>query len=176
MNYSIVYDVARTPFRWFTVIPIIAVILFGFILVLFPKLITKLSNQKSAAAVKIFGVVAIILGLFLFIGEFGEIRKQWRYRYLAVTGNCRIVEGIVNNFIPMPIGGHSLEQFTVNNIRFGYSDFIITGGFNNTSSYGGPIKEGLQVRICYIIDEDNSDQPVIIRLETSDLSDIISKP
>ena len=50
----------------------------------------------------------------------------------------------------MPHQGHSLESFEVNGHRFAYSDYIVTAGFNNTQSHGGPIREGLQVRIVAV--------------------------
>ncbi len=45
--------------------------------------------------------------------------------------------------------GHDTERFDVNGINFSYSDYMVTGGFNVTSSHGGPVREGLAVRICY---------------------------
>jgi len=50
----------------------------------------------------------------------------------------------------MPYTGHQDETFTVNGVRFSYSDFGVTCGFNNSASHGGPIREGLQVRIHYV--------------------------
>lgn len=49
----------------------------------------------------------------------------------------------------MPYGGHATESFVVQGIQFKYSDYIITAGFNHTSSHGGPIREGLLVRIWH---------------------------
>ncbi len=60
------------------------------------------------------------------------------------------IEGEVENFIPMPYTGHMNEEFDVNGIHFEYSDYGSTIGYNNTSSHGGVIKEGLLVKIGYI--------------------------
>jgi hypothetical protein len=49
----------------------------------------------------------------------------------------------------MPYTGHSEESFTVEGHRFSYSDYIVTSGFHNTASHGGPIREGLHVRVTY---------------------------
>jgi hypothetical protein len=49
----------------------------------------------------------------------------------------------------MPITGHSMESFVVRGVRFEYSDNVSTAGFNNTTSHGGPIREGLPVRVWY---------------------------
>ena len=65
-------------------------------------------------------------------------------------GNCGIVEGIVSDFHPMPYNGHEQEWFIVEGERFSYSDYILSAGFNNTASHGGPIHKGLQVRIHHV--------------------------
>ena len=64
-------------------------------------------------------------------------------------GDYRIVEGAVTNFRPMPFQGHQDECFSVQEQRFCYSDYAITPGFHNATSHGGPINEGLPVRIAY---------------------------
>jgi hypothetical protein len=75
----------------------------------------------------------------------------------------KIVEGVITQFDPMPSGGHKEESFSVNNVRFEYSDFLVIQGFNNTKSYGGPINgDGDSVRISYYTkDNDN----YIVKLE-----------
>ena len=42
-----------------------------------------------------------------------------------------------------------MEHFDVHGVEFNYSDYIVSAGFNNTASHGGPIRPGLPVRICY---------------------------
>lgn len=61
-----------------------------------------------------------------------------------------VVEGAVANFRPMPSGGHALEHFCVSGKCFSYSDYSVSAGFNNTNSHGGPIREGLTVRVTYV--------------------------
>ncbi|HSO88350.1 MAG TPA: hypothetical protein VLQ91_17490 [Draconibacterium sp.] len=65
------------------------------------------------------------------------------------NGTYNEVEGIVENFDPMPHSGHKMESFTVKGVKFEYSDFVVSSGFNNTKSHGGPIDEGKYVRIRY---------------------------
>lgn len=60
------------------------------------------------------------------------------------------LEGVVSNFIPMPYSGHADECFTVGGRTFTYSDFGVTAGFNNTKSHGGPIDQGIHVRIWHV--------------------------
>ena len=64
------------------------------------------------------------------------------------AGNYTVVEGRVQQFDPMPWGGHKNETFVVDDHFYSYSDYQVTAGFNRTSSHGGPIRQGLHVRIA----------------------------
>jgi hypothetical protein len=66
------------------------------------------------------------------------------------TNRLHIVEGVVSNFNPMPATGHTMERFCVGSDCFTYSDFVVTAGFNNTTSHGGPIRNGLAVRVSHL--------------------------
>jgi hypothetical protein len=49
----------------------------------------------------------------------------------------------------MPRSGHDKEWFIVGGKRFEYSDYHVTAGFNQTSSHGGPIRKGLNIRVHF---------------------------
>ena len=68
-----------------------------------------------------------------------------------------MVEGWVENFVSIP---HKTERFSVCGASFSYSNYGVTAGFNNTNSYGGPIREGMWVRIAHVGNR-------IARLETA---------
>lgn len=72
-----------------------------------------------------------------------------RARQAYLNGDYQVVEGAVSNFHPMPYSGHQNESFSVNGVQFSYSDYVVSPCFNNTTSHGGPIGEGLRVRIAY---------------------------
>jgi hypothetical protein len=76
------------------------------------------------------------------------------------NGTAQFVEGRVSHFDPMPASGHGLESFSVEGVEFRYSDYLINAGFNNTQSQGGPIREGMPVKIWYFKDQ-------ILRLEVA---------
>src|SRR5262249_37900900 len=80
-----------------------------------------------------------------FVGTYADYRN---IRRALETGRFLTVEGPVTKFVPMPFEGHALESFEVSGHRYSYSDYIVTAGFNNTRSHGGPIREGLKVRIA----------------------------
>jgi hypothetical protein len=81
------------------------------------------------------------------------LSSVWLAPNVSVTPTVvlpNVVTGNVSGFIPMPYGGHALERFCVQDACFEYSDYVNTGGFNHTSSHGGPIKDGLPVRVTYL--------------------------
>ena len=84
------------------------------------------------------------------------LRRYHEHLSALRAGNYSVVEGVVESFHPMPYEGHSYESFRVRGIRFTYSDYTITPCFNNTASHGGPIREGIRVRVVY---RDNGGSP-----------------
>lgn len=91
---------------------------------------------------------------------FGTYSEFWKLRHALQTGEVQYVEGPVENFVPMPVGGHAMEHFEVNGKRFEYSDFVMSAGFNKSASHGGPIRAGRQVRVGYVGDS-------IVRLQVA---------
>jgi hypothetical protein len=101
---------------------------------------------------------SILLTLFAFGATFSE---YWSLRSAIRDGTVSVVDGPVSQFEPMPYAGHAMERFCVRNICFEYSNYVVTSGFNNTSSHGGPIREGLLVRVSYV-------RGKIVRLEVAE--------
>jgi hypothetical protein len=66
------------------------------------------------------------------------------------SNDALVAEGVVTDFKPMPYTGHSMEKFCVARACFAYSDYVVVAGFNNTASHGGPIHDGLPVRVTYV--------------------------
>jgi hypothetical protein len=90
---------------------------------------------------------AIMWTIVATLGVGGEYLRD---RYTLSSGKADYVEGVVENFVPMPAAGHANESFTVNGVTFSYSDYEVTPGFNNAASHGGPVRQGLYVRIWYV--------------------------
>ena len=149
-GYTTVFDVTQTGYRhWsFTAFGLIFVAV-GLAL---PTLIRigifrKPPNWMQKWFPRVFLGFAIFLTLTCFITTYTDYRRA----VSAIRNNrAHVIEGIVTDFKPMPYTGHAMESFVVQGIRFEYSDHVITGGFNNTSSHGGPIREGLPVKIWYL--------------------------
>jgi hypothetical protein len=93
----------------------------------------------------------------------GTFTSYLRHKALARDNKCSVVEGPVENFVPMPVTGHADETFSVAGVPFAYSDYGVTDAFNNTASHGGPINGNSYVRICY-----DPKGNAILRLEIRD--------
>lgn len=83
------------------------------------------------------------------MASFGVFGEYFKMRSILTNGRARVVHGPVQDFHPMPYGGHDTERFVVAGVPFAYSDYNVVAGFHQTSSHGGPIAPGLMVRIHY---------------------------
>jgi hypothetical protein len=149
-DFITVFDVANTGYRdwWFPAFGLIFIVI-GAILPrlfeagLFPEYQKKMFGGWFP---KLWLGFAIFWTAIAFITTFGAYVKD---RESLMSGKAGYVEGIVTNFIPMPYQGHAQESFNVDGVSFNYSDYGVTAGFNNSASHGGPIREGIHVRIWY---------------------------
>lgn len=117
------------------------------------------SETKRLKAVigKYFSAVMFIILLLFYIISIFKTYKIYNSKELLET------EGYVSNYHPMPSSGHDTERFTVNNINFAYSDYVISDlGYSNAKSKGGAISDSLYVRIHYY---ESKTKNVILKLE-----------
>lgn len=150
VRYVTVFSAIDHPFKnWW--LPAFGLIFIGIGLIGFlaPTLFAAVSSSRfTSSSTTRWGF--LLFGAFWTIGVgFCTATDSWSATNALKSGDYLTVEGRVSDFTPMPRGGHAEESFTVNGVHFAYSDFEIQAGFNHTSSYGGPIREGLPVRIAY---------------------------
>jgi hypothetical protein len=106
--------------------------------------------KRQAPVLPALLVWLLILGAVYAISGGSAVRDMYaKPKQDFRAGNFKVIEGRVANFHPMRPQGHEMETLSVGGVRFSYSDFILTGCFNNTASHGGPLREGLPVRISY---------------------------
>jgi hypothetical protein len=150
MNYEVIFDVAEGGFRNWT-FPA-----FGLIFVAVG--IFCLKNRKSLPYMfpgQIGPEDGIKLGIFVLtfsvLWMVFTFTSTWRdysvLRNALKDGNVAVVEGRVENFVSVP---HKTERFSVCGASFSYSNYGVTAGFNNTNSSGGPIRDGMWVRIAHL--------------------------
>jgi hypothetical protein len=101
---------------------------------------------------------AVLLSVLNFANTYGEYRTMIT---ALRDGRCAVVEGRVTEFVPPRYPGQSEESFVVGGHRFAYSDDVVTAGFDNGSSHGRLIHEGLYVRVTYLGN-------LIVRLEVGE--------
>ena len=152
MMFRTVFDAAREgdSIWWFPAFGLIFVAV-GALLVFRPALMQRyLRSGLQGTFRTIFSWCFFLFALLWTTGSFVITGLQHHAATsLLSSGQYAILEGPVSNFVPMPYAGHAMESFTVGGRRFSYSDYVVTAGFHNTASHGGPIREGLYVRIAY---------------------------
>lgn len=148
-SFHTVFDASTCGFRywWFSAFGLIFVAIGLAIPVLRGTgAFRKPPSFKEKWFPRLFVGFAIVWTLVSFIVTFVEYHTSVN----ALKENeAQVVEGPVMNFHPMPFSGHANESFVVNGVKFEYSDYGVTAGFNNSASHGGPIREGLVVRIWH---------------------------
>ncbi|GBU19797.1 MULTISPECIES: hypothetical protein [Methylobacterium] len=159
MQYVTVFDASTAGSE--RVVPFllgVGLMLLGAYLWFRPDTLVRLGLPKPLAHRSVVPALPLVFGLHTLV-TLGARWSATDEAGEAVLGNrCATVEGRVARFHPMPYGGHDRERFEVNGVPFSYSDYIVTGGFNTSASHGGPIREGLPVRICHV-------DGLIVRLE-----------
>lgn len=77
--------------------------------------------------------------------------EQLRRARLRTEAEGITVTGVVEEFRPEPFAGHAPdEQFRVKSYLFHYSYYDETPFFNTTAAHGGPLRDGLSVRITAV--------------------------
>lgn len=160
MVYSTVFDAAAAGprFWWFAAFGVIFVAV-GSVMIRSPQVLVAAGLIRSPSDRRLFRwfffLFACMWTAIATVTVFGGYLAS---AYNLSSGRFSTVTGRVEHFQPMPAQGHAMETFDVDGVRFSYSDYVVTSGFNQTASHGGPIREGLPVRIAYRGD-------VILRLE-----------
>jgi hypothetical protein len=151
MEYRVVFDVSAAGYKaWNFALVGLVFVLVGIGVVAFRN---KLGGWWAThpTASKVFAFFFLGFAVLWTSVSFVETYSDYRTLLNAERTNAlQVVEGVVSNFNPMPPTGHTMERFCVAADCFTYSDFVITAGFNNTTSHGGPIRNGLAVRVSHV--------------------------
>ena len=144
MNYVTVFDISRQQFEWWW--PAIGLLILA-VGILSIKFVSRWPGQNNA---KIVGWCMVAFGPFFTYVVYNSQVSMWAdWRSVYEREAYSTVEGIVRDFKPMPYEGHQDECFWVRDEKFCYSDYLVQPGFRRSASHGGPIREGLPVRIAY---------------------------
>ena len=146
LHYHLVFDVTRSGYRqwWFPAAGLIIVAV-GLTWLGFRRGARPSDGWWWRYQPYLYTGFAMCWVLAAFVGTYYDYRQL---RGALEAGHFQVVEGVVTNFRPVPPGLKGTECFEVSEHRYCYSDDIIIAGFNNKQSRGGPIKDGLHVRIA----------------------------
>jgi hypothetical protein len=160
-HYATVFD--ATAAGWNTWPPILFGLLFlvlGLVMLRRPQLF-KRSGKPAPRRLAIFFMG--FSALWTACVGYATWHEYARVMDAAAGGTLKTVEGKVEKFVPMPSSGHALEHFCVKDACFSYSDYVVTTGFNHTSSHGGPVHADLPVRVTYL--DGGGTGNIIVKLE-----------
>lgn len=145
-GYRTVFDVEQSgyrqwPFALFGLIFVVA----GFAM---PALLRMgIMGKGPGWMQKWFPRIFVVGGILWTAGVLASTFVDYRKDVDALqNGRAQVVEGRVDHFSEIPTKS---ESFNVNGVRFQYSDSLVIAGFNHTAFHGGPIREGLPVKIWY---------------------------
>lgn len=121
---------------WFLGLPIVI----GLALIRFAR--GKRIRKAVGAAVIAFSLFALLLVSMSSVSQFVSERRAY------ASGQFSVVEGRVENFLPVPALGRTDESFSVSGVSFSYNVLADTSCFHNAHPRG-IIRAGLNVRIFY---------------------------
>jgi hypothetical protein len=99
--------------------------------------------------ISVFAAIVLIISL---VKAPQMLSRERNFKNLIESKKYLTTEGEIKDFSPISENGHNKESFSVNGIRFEYSDNVVIKGFHQTSRNNGPLtRNGQKVRIAYII-------------------------
>ena len=140
-SYQTIFQLGVRSFSWSRIFYPLIFLASGLLL------IRLLKGRKFYVIVGV--LVASMASLFLLISLVIFLPSFMKQRGEYVSGKSLIVEGTVENFRPAPTIGPARESFSVHGVSFSYNALDDTPCFHNAPIHGGPIREGLDVRIHY---------------------------
>jgi hypothetical protein len=158
--YKTVFDASNQSFEWWPVVIPLMVALVGVgILINYNRLPRALGAIKAVGAFTLIGV-GLSVAIFLFVSTLSAYQTAGA---IMSNNKAQIVEGTVQGLAVSSYG--KAESFTVQGVQFSYSQYSASLGFHNVSTFGGPMKEGLHVKIWYADIQGDPSTPVILRLD-----------
>lgn len=140
--------------------------LLAFLLTVFIKCKNKEYKDTPYEVIKVIsGICLCFLVVYNVIDIASSLDMHKKIAEEYEKGNYEIIDGVVENFVPMPYEGKSKESFEINGVKFSYSDSIEICGYNNAKSHGGVIEgNGQHLKIGYIY-YDSSYGNIIVYIE-----------
>lgn len=160
VDYVVAFDLAREGYTTWRLA--IAPAVFGIAMATLAFQSGSFLSVRGRPGPGFYRTLAGMAAVALFGISVSSVAETWTdYKRLVDAlrnGRFRVVEGPVTNFIPGGPGGHGSESFRVDSASFAYDAATTTSAFHRTRPYGGPVRDGLRVRIWEV-------DGAIVRLE-----------
>jgi hypothetical protein len=135
--------VTQKPFEWWWSAFGLIFVVIGVLLIKFGSRDRNKNGELLGAA---FAVDSRLLGWFFIISASGWILLAFIFTYSTYrefvhayqTGQYSVIEGVIEDFHPMPYEGHQDECFRVGKEKFCYSDYEVSQGSINPLPMGDP--------------------------------------
>jgi hypothetical protein len=148
MEPKVIFDAATKPFVWQHVLVAASVFAFGSVIVALKRLSWRYAlSEKWGYFLMVAAIVAASYDAVHWYALYHDCVNALR------SGEYNIIEGPVEDFRPMPDNGSSKESFSIAGQMFSYSDdpsAAITPCFNQTKPHGGPVRDGLRLRVRFV--------------------------
>jgi hypothetical protein len=146
MGYRTVFDVTQVGFQWW--IPLL-IFIFGALFVGIGWAVRASGDTDSLTKGKFFQILGAV-GMLAALGFFTSMYGEYRNAQKAFGAHAYSVsEGVVEDFVPMPPGGHATESFMLHGVRFEYGSGWGSTMFNSEWNKGF-IRDGVEARITYV--------------------------
>ena len=154
MKYQTVFDAsAPNASKWLIIMYGVCFVLIGVCIYIVAAALLKNTSIRRAIiiyATTVGGLMAASALLWSF-GLFNQFRTEQQIaKYSLDSGQTLVATGVITNFRPEDVNHKIDESFSVQGVNFSYSHFIVNGGFNASSPFGGPVRNGLPVRVFYL--------------------------
>lgn len=166
-KYEILYEYEFINSKIIDILPLFGITAFAIIITFLykrnAKSINSTINQILLSFLYIFIIFSSIISIISISKIPGIISNEKQLKEVLKSKNYSIIEGKINNYKLDEVNGQYFESFSINDVRFKYSDDLIFYGYHQTSKNGGLIKEnGQYIRISYIV---LNQENLILRIE-----------
>jgi hypothetical protein len=133
MNYQTIFQIGLRSFPWSQILLPAFFVVVGLLLVRFSR--GKRVRQIIGVGAAVFGTLGVIILSTVIVPKFFEHRRAY------VNGDSAVVQGVVEDFRPMPALGAAEESFSVHGVFFSYSVLDATPCFRNAPLTKGPFEK-----------------------------------
>ena len=161
MKFSVAFDSTRTIADWW-ILSSPLLIIFAILTAYVAYVLWTQRHQPFLYRTMLI-VFVVLIGVRIAMKEVTFwILYRGNYHYV---GPYRVVEGTVQDYKLVEVSGVHVERFSVNGVGFAYANNGMPQCFHKTAYEGGPIRDGLPVRIAYASIERRFEPACIVRLE-----------